>query len=1067
MQTWKGAVFELHSVVTGTAELHFAAWKRTLDEVLSEVDHGVTWLPFDYETDYVPHIYGRPRYSGVPAFLRSRDIHLPHGHPSDSPDQQTVCGIANRKNELFRSFLCEKGVYRAENAAELIFAFRSHGIRTALVSSSRNCHEVLAAAGLEEAFDTVIDGNDVMELSLPVAPDPDAFVLAADNLRVLPSECMLAEATLQGIEAGRRGNFGLVLGVTWGEEGQPLVENGADMTVSGLGELSYRTVQEWFEIAREEDSWMLTYRRFRPEEEMLREALTTVGNGYIGSRGAFCGAGMFTDIHYPGTYVAGLWNTLGTELHGRTIYNSDFVNIPNWLLIELKIGDGGYCRILSCTVEEYVHSLDMRNAVMSRSMRIRDRRGYLTRIETKRFVSMAEPHLAAIEYQVTPLNYSMPIALRSTLDGTVMNYGVPRYRGLSKRHIEGIETKETDGRIELHTRTTQSRISIYMNARHTLSAGGVELYSDTETERGRAYISQVTRFTAEQNRTYSFRKFVSIYTSRDRDVEHPADEARRLVEQYGREHGQFDAALARHIERWRELWERADIRIDPDRFSQRVVRLHLYHLLASASPNSARQDVGFTARGLHGEAYRGHIFWDELFIEPFYNLHFPEVTRGHLMYRYRRLEAARRLAREEGLEGAMYPWQSAEDGGEETQVIHYNPLSGKWDPDLSRNQRHVSLAIAYDVWCYYYVTDDKEFMQQCGLEMLLEICRFWVSKACYDERDGRYHIGGVMGPDEFHEKYPEAESGGFRDNAYTNILAAWILHKTIETWKHQPQEVLDDLTVRIGFNEKDELEKWRAIASRLAVGFGDDDVISQFDGYHELKELDWDSYRRRYDNIRRLDRILKAEGDSPDRYKVAKQADTLMVFFLLSPGQVRHILEIMGYTIEDEKALVTRNYEYYLERTSHGSTLSYIVHSAISRYVEGHRNDTWHWFVEGLKSDVFDTQGGTTREAIHCGVMAGTISIILENFAGINLFRDRVLVNPDLPRQWNMLSFKIVHRSNLFHFEITPEVVRVRRELVGLDGAEALPLQVDEETYQPGDEPLEVPYVQKSVRMPI
>jgi hypothetical protein len=121
------------------------------------------------------------------------------------------------------------------------------------------------------------------------------------------------------------------------------------MTVSAIGELSIEAIRRWFHEGREEDAWTLAYRDFAPEEEMLREALTTVGNGYIGSRGAYCGAVAYDDIHYPGTYVAGLWNTLGTEVHGRTIYNNDFVNIPNWLLIELKIGDGGFCRILSCS----------------------------------------------------------------------------------------------------------------------------------------------------------------------------------------------------------------------------------------------------------------------------------------------------------------------------------------------------------------------------------------------------------------------------------------------------------------------------------------------------------------------------------------------------------------------------------------------------------------------------------------------------------------------------------------------------------------------------------------------
>ncbi|MCA1790274.1 MAG: hypothetical protein LC667_10575, partial [Thioalkalivibrio sp.] len=378
--------------------------------------------------------------------------------------------------------------------------------------------------------------------------------------------------------------------------------------------------------------------------------------------------------------------------------------------------------------------------------------------------------------------------------------------------------------------------------------------------------------------------------------------------------------------------------------------MHAYHLLSTASPNNVQFDVGLPARGLHGEAYRGHIFWDELFIIPFYTLRFPEVARSHLLYRYRRLDPARELARDAGYEGAMYPWQSADTGGPESQQLHYNPRSGEWDPDLSNLQRHISISIAYDVYTYFYMTGDEEFLHEYGMEMLLEISRFWASIARFEESDGRYHIEGVMGPDEFHEKYPDAplDEGGLRDNAYTNVMAAWILHKVAETYEHLPDTVKETMRSRIGFEDA-ELQRWEDVVHGMKVVLSDDRILSQFDGYMELKELDWEEYRHKYDNIRRMDRILKAEGDSPDRYKVAKQADALMMFYLLAPGQVEHILELMGYDVESGRELLRRNYEYFVKRTSHGSTLSWIVHSAVLRYLDEHKNDQWNWFVECLK----------------------------------------------------------------------------------------------------------------------
>ncbi|MFW5737724.1 MAG: glycosyl hydrolase family 65 protein, partial [Spirochaetota bacterium] len=205
-----------------------------------------------------------------------------------------------------------------------------------------------------------------------------------------------------------------------------------------------------------------------------------------------------------------------------------------------------------------------------------------------------------------------------------------------------------------------------------------------------------------------------------------------------------------------------------------------------------------------------------------------------------------------------------------------------------------------------------------------------------------------------------------------------------------------------------------------------------------LDELDWEEYRRKYDNIRRMDRILKAENDSPDGYKVSKQADVLMMFYLLAPDQVKHILGMMGYDDVSGKELLRRNYEYYVQRTSHGSTLSWIVHSAILRYLDEHKNDQWRWFVECLRSDVFDTQGGTTLEGIHCGVMAGSIDIVVSAFAGVNLFRDHIELDPYLPDGWRRVSFVIQQRAERLRIEVELEEGRsvaylTRMATAGLD----------------------------------
>ena len=210
----------------------------------------------------------------------------------------------------------------------------------------------------------------------------------------------------------------------------------------------------------------------------------------------------------------------------------------------------------------------------------------------------------------------------------------------------------------------------------------------------------------------------------------------------------------------------------------------------------------------------------------------------------------------------MYPWQSGSDGEEETQRVHLNPLSGQWDPDLSRNQRHVSAAIFAAVWHYHLATHDFDFLRDCGAEMMLEIARFWGSIAHYNPDRDRWEIHGVMGPDEFHEKYPGAALGGLRNNAYTNVMAAWICETAQEVLDLLPASRRNALRARIGLSD-DEISRWDGMSRRMFVPFHADGVISQFEGYEELEELDWEAYRAKYGNIQRLDRILRAEGTTP------------------------------------------------------------------------------------------------------------------------------------------------------------------------------------------------------------
>ena len=257
-----------------------------------------------------------------------------------------------------------------------------------------------------------------------------------------------------------------------------------------------------------------------------------------------------------------------------------------------------------------------------------------------------------------------------------------------------------------------------------------------------------------------------------------------------------------------------------------------------------------------------------------------------------------------------------------------------------------------------------------------------------------------MGPDEFHDKYPDAAQGGLRNNAYTNVMVAWLCDIVVKLVALLPASRAEELRERLGIGD-DELAVWRDMSRRMFVPFHDDGIISQFEGYEDLEELDWDAYRAKYGNIQRLDRILRAEGKDPNRYKVTKQADTVMLFFLFRDEELREIFRRLGYGYRSDTA--RRNLEYYDRRTSHGSTLSFVAHAGALAAIDP--ESSWERFLVALDSDAEDIQGGTTKEGIHMGVMAGTLDLMQRSYAGTYIRDDVLCFDPRLPglARWPVL----------------------------------------------------------------
>ncbi len=757
------------------------------------------------------------------------------------------------------------------------------------------------------------------------------------------------------------------------------------------------------------DEWVLRYDGFDPASERLREALCTLGNGYFATRGAAPEA-TADETHYPGTYVAGLYNRRTSEIAERSVENESIVNLPNWLWLSFRIDDGDWFDVDDVEILDYWQELNLRQATLTRSLRMRDDAGRVTRVEQRRFVSMSDPHVAGLETTWRAENWSGSLTIRSGIDGRISNAGVARYDLFDEKHLVDVSTRTIDGAVALTARTTQSAAYIAEVARTRIVRGGRQVLPQLEVIEEPGFIAHQMSVEVEPLESITIEKIVNLFTSKDRSVSDPLTEA---CSWSGRR-STFTVLLEAHVREWDDLWKRFSLEVEGDGSKTRLaLHLHIFHLLQTTSRNTVDLDVGVPARGLHGEAYRGHIFWDELFIFPYLNLHLPELVRSLLLYRYRRLPEARWAARDAGYRGAMFPWQSGSNGREEAQVIHLNPLSGRWMPDASHLQRHINVAIVYNIWQFYQVTADIDFMANYGAEMIFEISRFWASMARFDPALDRYEIVGVMGPDEYHDGYVGAEAPGLANNAYTNVMAVWTLCRGLDLVDLLPEPRRSELLARLSLDES-ELAHWDDVSRKMRVVFHGDGVISQFEGYEELKELNWLEYEDRYGDISRLDRILEEEGDTPNAYKASKQADVLMLAYLLSGDALGSIFERLGYAVETD--VMDRSIDYYLRRTSHGSTLSRVVHSWVLARFD--RERSWEYFEDALRSDLDDIQGGTTGEGIHLGAMAGTVDVVQRCYLGIETRDDVIWFDPQLPREVRSISLDICYRRRWMNLTV-------------------------------------------------
>ncbi|MEQ6358906.1 glycosyl hydrolase family 65 protein [Thermoanaerobacter thermohydrosulfuricus] len=741
-----------------------------------------------------------------------------------------------------------------------------------------------------------------------------------------------------------------------------------------------------------DDKWLIFQNEYNTEVNPRYETLFTLTNGYMGVRGTFEEG---SEGERSGNFIAGIFDKSDAQVR-------EIVNAQNWLRIKLYV-EGEELSLDKCQLIEFKRILDMKKGILFRSMLIKDSKDRITRIEGYRFISRSDLHRSAIKLFVTPVNYSGVVGIESIIDGTVLNSAdSPKYRVKHLKVANNSSLSKNGVYLETATVDDDTRIA---------TGSTVRIYHHEDEEKNNVakfkrflplgeMSVEYFEFDSTENKTVVIDKFVITYTSRDVRKDLLKTTVEKELFAFAGEG--IDKELQRHIEVYEELWSVADINIEGDEEADKALRFNIFHLMSSVNENDTL--VSIAAKALHGEGYKGHVFWDtEIFMLPFFIYVYPQAARTLLMYRYNMLDAARKNATLNGYKGAQYPWESADTGEEETPKWGFdykgNPVR-IWTGDL---EHHITADIAFAVWEYFRATEDIEFMLNYGAEVIFETARFWVSRCEYVKELDRYEINNVIGPDEFHEHVD--------NNAYTNYLAKWNIKKGLELinmLKEKYPEHYHAISNKICLTNE-EIEKWKKVEEKIYIPYDKDKkLIEQFEGYFDKKDYVIDKFDENNMPIWPEGVDITRLGDT----QLIKQADVVMLMLLL------------GEEFDEETKRI--NYEYYEKRTMHKSSLGPSMYAIMGLKVGDHKN-AYQSFMRSANVDLVDNQGNT-KEGLHAASAGGTWQVAVFGFGGMEIDKEGILnINPWLPEKWDKLSYKVFWKGNLIEVIVTKEDVSVKK----------------------------------------
>ena len=736
-------------------------------------------------------------------------------------------------------------------------------------------------------------------------------------------------------------------------------------------------------------NWIVSEIKFEEKYIGKTEAIFALGNGYIGLRSANEERYLNEkrDLFISGTFNKANKNEV-TELP----------NVADVTEIEIFI-NGKHLMLNASNNKEYVKYLNLKTGELNRTFVYLDEEGNKYSLKFNRFVAQDRLHVIVNRVEITPLSKTANIRFISGINGQVTNTGSQHFNEGEKRVYEYKY-------IQMLQETSESCITFIQNSAHNIYINGDKIEEKPELSIDRRKVTISNNYDLTQGQTLVIEKISNIYTTRDITSENLTIEQIRdasLDEIKEISNMSYEILFNSNTEVWSSYWNDQNIVIEGNDYDQLAIRFAQYHLKVMTPSHDNR--CGIAAKGLSGEGYKGHSFWDtEIFILPFYTYSKPEIARKLLEYRYLSIGGARKKAKDNGYEGAMYPWESAwlEDGEVTPVWGAVDIVTGKstkiWSGFI---EQHITSDITFAIWQYYMVTNDEDFMEKYGYEIMFDTAIFWASRLERDEIKQRYHINEVIGPDEYKEHVD--------NDAFTNWLAYWTIETAINYYnklKESDSEVIRKLESKLSLQNA--MENWTTKLPKIYLPEPRDldNVIPQNDTFLSLEDIDLTKYK----NQEHIGSMFKDYNlDQVNKIQVVKQADVVMLLYLLEHK----------FSKEVKKA----NYDYYEKRTLHDSSLSLSTHSILASDID-EKDLAYKLFQEATKIDLGENMK-TSDHGIHAASLGGLWQIVVNGFGGVRMVGGNLRINPKLPENWSRLSFSFMWKGNKLDIELTKEGIKI------------------------------------------